>query len=153
MDYTVTKWRHFILAINYVDVLIALVISCLILVLLAVNWQALLTLCIDEDLAASEGINIQRCKLLLFLLLVALVAIAVQMLGVLLISALLLIPAATARRLVKTPNRMMLLAPLIGIAAVLLGLNLAFHYNLAVGPAIVVSAACFWLLSQLKSSD
>ncbi len=141
-----------ILAINRVDVIVAGLITALIISLVSYNWQALLTLCIDEDLAASEGINIQHTKLLLFIMLVALVAIAVQMLGVLLISALLLIPAATARRLVSTPTGMLWLAPFIGIVSVLLGLASAYQFNLAVGPAIVVCTSAFWLCSQIKKS-
>lgn len=142
-----------ILAISWLDVGITAAITAIILALLAFNWPALLALCIDEDLAASEGINIQRCKLLLFLLLVGLVAIAVQMLGVLLISSLLLIPAATARRLSHTPQQMVVIAPLLGMLAVISGLILAYFLNLAAGPAVVVTASTFWILSLARKLD
>lgn len=139
-----------ILAANWQDVKISIGISGAILLLLGLNWPALLALCIDEDLAATEGVKTQRYKLLLFLLLVALVAIAVKMVGVLLISSLLLIPAATARRLAHTPLHMVLLAPMIGVVAVIFGLLLAYQLNLAAGPAVVVAAACLWLMSLIR---
>lgn len=142
-----------ILAVNWQDVMITSAITLAIIVLLALNWPALLALCIDEDLAATEGIATQRYKLLLFLLLVALVAIAVQMLGVLLISSLLLIPAAAARRLSHTPQQMLFIAPVLGMLAVIFGLALAYWQNLAAGPAVVVTSTLIWLLCLMRNSD
>ncbi|NRB37861.1 MAG: metal ABC transporter permease [Pseudomonadales bacterium] len=142
-----------ILAISWQDVFITAAITTVIVILLAFNWSDLLALCIDEDLAATEGIATKRLKLLLFLLLVALVAIAVQMLGVLLISSLLLIPAAAARRLSHTPTQMLCIAPVLGMIAVICGLALAYFLNLAAGPAVVVTSTMIWLLCLIKKSD
>ncbi len=139
-----------ILSANWSNVAISATIAGLILFLLAVFWRPLLDVSVNEELAATEGVPVQRLKLLLFLTLVALIAIAVQVVGVLLVSALLLIPAATARKLSETPLQMILVAPAIGVVAVNLGLWSAYQLNAAAGPSIVVVAAALWLLSLLK---
>jgi zinc transport system permease protein len=139
-----------ILAAGWPNVLVSAAITTVIAVCLLVFWQPLLDLSINEELAATEGVPVQRLKLMLFLLLTGLVAIAVQVLGVLLISALLLIPVATARKLARTPVQMILLAPLIGMIAVSIGLLAAWQFNTAAGPSMVVVAAAFWLLSLVK---
>lgn len=141
-----------ILAINWNDVAIAAIITLLIISTLIIFYHPLINLCIDEELAATEGTPIHRLKLLLFLLLVALIATAVQVVGVLLISALLLIPAATARRLATTPLQMLLIAPVVGLIAVLIGLFTAYQLDTAAGPSIIVIAALLWLCSLTKKS-
>ena len=142
-----------ILAISWTDVAITAVITLVIITTLLVSYHSLINLCIDEELAATEGVPVIRFKLLLFLLLVALIATAVQVVGVLLISALLLIPAAAARRLATTPLQMLLLSPVIGLISVLLGLFAAYQLNTAAGPSIIIAAALLWLISLTKKSS
>lgn len=139
-----------ILSASFNDVIISALISGVIIIALMLFWRPLLNLSIDEELAAIEGVPVTRLKLMLFLLLVALIAIAIQVVGVLLISALLLIPVATARKVARTPLLMMIVAPIIGAAAVILGLLVAWQYNLAPGPAIVTIAGIIWLISLCK---
>jgi zinc transport system permease protein len=139
-----------ILSATWSNVAIAAFIAIPILLLIALFWRPLLDLSINEELAATEGVPVQRLKLMLFLLLAGLIAIAVQAVGVLLVSALLLIPAATARKLARTPLQMVVIAPLIGVLAVNLGLWSAYLLNSAAGPCIVVVAAALWLLSLIK---
>ncbi len=141
-----------ILAINWRDVVVTTVICVVILLSLFVAWQPLLTLSINEDLAATEGIAVTRYKALLFLLLAALVAVAVQIVGVLLISALVLVPAATARRLAHTPLQMLLIAPAIGAISVFLGFFGAYQLNTATGPSIVIAAIVIWLLVPRRNN-
>ena len=139
-----------ILAIGWREVIITATIGLAILFSLCLTWQSLLTLSINEDLAATEGIAVTQYKALLFLLLAALVAVAVQIVGVLLVSALVLIPAATARRLVHTPLQMLMVAPMIGVVSVLLGFFAAYQLNTAAGPSIVIVATVIWLLGYRK---
>lgn len=139
-----------VLAINWLDVGFTAATALAIIAVVLFKYRQLIDSAIDEDLAAAEGIAVQRYKLLLFFLLVALITVSVQVVGVLLIGALLLIPAMTARRFAQTPEQMMLLAPVIGIAAVVVGLTAAIWLNVQAGPAIVVAAALFWLVSLLR---
>ncbi|CAA0080887.1 High-affinity zinc uptake system membrane protein ZnuB [BD1-7 clade bacterium] len=138
-----------ILAVAWSDVIVTGVIALTIIALIAGLWRPLVTLSIDEELAATEGVPTERLKMLTFLMLVSLVAIAVQLVGVLLVSALLLIPAACSRTLAPTPLTMVILAPFIGMLAVLIGLSLSFYADTSAGPSIVLTASIFWLLANL----
>lgn len=111
------------------------------LALLRWQWDALVLASVNEELAAVDGINVNRLRLLLLLLVAITVTAAMKVVGVLLITALLVIPAAAARRLARTPERMALLASAIGMVAVVAGLGSSLQWNLPLGPAIVVSAA------------
>lgn len=141
-----------ILSASWTNVGVTALIAVLIVLAIGLFWPSLLDLSINEELAATEGVPVQRFKLLLFLLLVGLIAIAVQVVGVLLVSALLLIPAASARKLSRTPLQMIVIAPVIGVIAVSAGLLAAYQLDAAAGPSIVVVAASIWLLSLLKKT-
>lgn len=85
------------------------------------------------------------------MLLVGLViAVGMKFVGALIITSLLIIPAATARRFAKTPEQMAIGASCLGIVSVLAGLSLSWYYDTPAGPSVVISAAALFLLSQLK---
>jgi len=138
-----------ILSVSWQQAGFSIAITLGILSCIGIFWRPLLNLSTDEELAATEGVPVKRLKLLLFLLLVGLIAIAVQIVGILLISALLLIPVACARQLAHSPVQMLMQAPIIGILSVLLGLMGAWQFNTAAGPSMVIVATIFWLLSLM----
>ncbi len=105
------------------------------------HWSALLTATLNPDLATAAGIDPRREQLVLTLLLAAVVAVSIKVVGALLISALLIIPAAAARTLARTPEAMALIATLIGAASALGGLAMALELDTPVGPSIVCVAA------------
>ncbi|GAB2891931.1 zinc ABC transporter permease subunit ZnuB [Microbulbifer echini] len=113
-------------------------------------WEKLLAFTLHEELASVEGIPVERVRMALMLMLALLIAIAMKVVGVLLITALLIIPAATARRLSRTPEQMALLASLIGCLAVVFGLLASILWDTPAGPSIVLAAAVFFLSSQLR---
>jgi zinc transport system permease protein len=115
----------------------------LILGLIIYLWQALLAITVHEELARVEGVPVDRIKLILMLMLALVIAVAMKIVGVLLISALLIIPAATARRMSSTPERMALTASALGIASVVGGLGISYQWDTPAGPSIVV--LCFML--------
>ncbi|MBT9247009.1 metal ABC transporter permease [Gemmobacter fulvus] len=118
--------------------------------LLVWRWSALLTATLNEDLAAASGLNPDRERLILTLALALTVAVALKVVGALLIAAMLIIPAATARGLARGPEAMAALAALIGVGAVLGGLQLSLHYDTPAGPSIVaVAAVAFTLAASL----
>lgn len=116
-------------------------------------WRPLLSMTINEELAQVEGVNVDLMRLLLMLMVGLVIAVAMKFVGALIITSLLIIPAATARRFAKSPEMMAGLASLIGIAAVIAGLALSWHYDTPAGPSVVVSAAAIFMLSQFKRSD
>lgn len=123
-----------------------------ILVLLALKslWRSLLSIAVHEELARSEGVAVERVKLLFMLLMAIVVAIAMKVIGILLITALLIIPAATARRFSSSPESMVIVAILFGALAVLLGVLASMQWDSPVGPSIVVAAVVSFFVSRLR---
>ena len=113
------------------------------------QWRGLVSSSINEELAAVDGIPVARLRLLLLILLALVVTAAMKVVGVLLITALLVIPAAVARRLARTPEQMAIAASGIGALAVLAGLGGSLQWNLPLGPAIVVAAAGMFAVASL----
>lgn len=136
-----------LLTVSGRDVAWVVVISGVVGVLLLRFWKPLLSATVHAELARIEGLNVHRLNLLLVVLLALTIAVSMKLVGVLLITALLIIPPASARRFSDSPERMALLASIIGMVSVLLGLLAAFVYDTPVGPTIVMLAALFFALS------
>ena len=112
-------------------------------------WRRLLAVTVDEDLARVEGMPVEALRLAFMLLIALVIAAAMKIVGILLITSLLIIPAAAARRFSRTPEAMAALASVFGIAAVLGGLFSSLAWDLPGGPSIVVAAAALFLASVL----
>jgi zinc transport system permease protein len=115
---------------------------------LALHWRALVAAAVDEDLAVVEGHPVRRARVVLMLLVALGVAAAMTVVGVMLVTAMLIIPAAAARRLARTPEQMAGLAALAGLAAVVLGLGGSWAWDTPSGPSIVTVATALFLLSH-----
>lgn len=119
------------------------------LMLIMMLWRQLLSITIHEELAAVEGMPITVIRLALMLLVAIVIAVAMKIVGVLLIASLLVIPPATAQRHARSPEQMAIGASILGMIAVCLGLTFSFYANAPTGPAIVVSAAALFVISFL----
>lgn len=117
---------------------------------LAWRWARMLTATVSPDLAYAAGIDPRREQLILTLLLAGVVAVSIKVVGALLITALLIIPAAAARNLSRTPEAMAGIAVVCGIVAALGGVGLSFTLNTQAGPSIVCTAAALFVLSLLR---
>jgi zinc transport system permease protein len=135
-----------ILAVSRTDLAVIWTGALLVAGLLVWRRRNLLLATLNEDLAVSAGVDPGRERMILTLSLALLVAIAIKAVGVLLITAMLIVPAAAARALARTPEAMMGLAMLAGGVSVVLGLEGSLHLDLPAGPAIV-SAAVLVLLA------
>lgn len=115
-------------------------------------WQPLLSSSVSEELAIVEGVNVQAIRLILMLLVGTVIAVGMQFVGALIITSLLIIPAATARKYSTTPEQMATLASLFGCLSVVFGIALSWHFDTPTGPSVVVSAAGLFLFSQFKKA-
>ncbi len=113
-------------------------------------WRPLLAITVHQDLARVEGTPVAAVKTVLMLSLALVIAIAMKVVGVLLITALLVIPAATARRFAATPETMAVLGSLFGMLAVVGGLGFAWFADTPAGPSVVVCAGLLFLLATLS---
>ena len=138
-----------ILTVTAVEVSVVWLMAVCVLLALWRLWPSLLAITVHEDLARVEGVRVDAVKAVLKLLLALVVAISMKVVGVLLITALLIIPAASARHFAKTPEQMALLASMVAMLAVCAGLGTSWWLNTPVGPSIVVSASLFFVLVLL----
>ncbi|MDD9818124.1 MAG: metal ABC transporter permease [Gammaproteobacteria bacterium] len=120
--------------------------SAIVLALLIANWPSLTLMTVHEGLAQAEGVKTFRMQLLLMLLMTAVVAISIRIVGILLIASLLIIPAATARQLARSPEAMTVFAALLGAVAVVIGILGSVRFDTPSGPSIVTVAALFFAL-------
>jgi zinc transport system permease protein len=121
-----------------------------VLSVLITMWRPLLRMTVHEDLAKVEGVPVFGVRLLLMLLIAIVIALAMKIVGILLITSLLIIPAATARRFAQTPESMAIFASVAGCIAVILGLTGSFYWDTPAGPSIVLAAAALFGIGLLR---
>ena len=138
-----------LLAVSRSDLYWILAGSAAVLVALGLLWRPLLAITVHEELARVEGLPVAAIRLGLMLLIAVVIAVAMKIVGVLLITSLLIIPAAAAQRHARTPEQMAGGASVLGLLAVCGGLTLSWFKDTPAGPSIVVCAAALFLLSFL----
>ncbi len=124
----------------------------LILAMLAASWRGLLNATLSPELMAAEGGSLLRDKLIFTLSLALFVALSMKLVGILLITAMLILPAAAAAPLARSPERMVALTALIGSLSVLGGLWMSWEADTPAGPSIIVVAAALFALTNLRPS-
>ncbi len=129
-----------ILAVTLIDIYWIYGGGALVLLGLAFLWRPLLSMTVHEDLAHVEGVQVEKVRLGLMLLIALVIATAMKAVGILLVTSLLIIPAAAARYFAKTPEQMAVIASGVGCLAVALGLGGSFQFDTPTGPTIVVAA-------------
>ena len=122
----------------------------LILLVLKVIWKPLFASTVNYELAEAEGLNPDRAKAIFTILLAAIIAISIKLVGVLLITGMLIIPTAMSRNLSDNPKKMVLFSIIGGMMSVLIGLFSSLEFNTPSGPSIIAAALLLFLLSLLK---
>lgn len=112
-------------------------------------WRPLLATTVHKDLAKVEGIKTTQISLMFMIMVAIFVAIAMKIIGILLITSLLIIPTAAARSFARTPEQMAWLASLLGSMAVIGGLALAWYGDTPTAPSIIVVAVGLFAFSLL----
>ncbi|MBV6540136.1 zinc ABC transporter permease subunit ZnuB [Ursidibacter maritimus] len=139
-----------LLAIDFNDVIFIAIGVILIAALLAIFWQKFLSITISPELAQIEGLKVSQLRLLLMLLTALTIALSMKFVGALIITSLLIIPAATARRFAATPEKMVGYAILFSILSVTGGLLFSGLKDTPAGPSVVICATFLFLLSLFK---
>ncbi|KJR28448.1 zinc ABC transporter permease subunit ZnuB [Vibrio sp. S234-5] len=116
---------------------------------LFIFWRPLLSTTVNEELAAVEGVNTDLIRLVLMLMVGIVIAVGMKFVGALIMTSLLITPAATARRFASSPEQMAFTAAFLGVISVLSGLTLSWHFDTPAGPSVVISATSLFVLSQL----
>ena len=140
-----------LLAVSRGDLVVIWGGAALVVALIVWRWSPLLTSTLNHELAYASGLNPKREQLVLTLSLAITVAVAIKVVGVLLIAAMLIIPAAAARGLARTPEAMAVIAAAIGAISAVAGLQGAYLLDTPAGPSIVcVAAILFAALNLLQ---
>ncbi len=139
-----------LLAMDFNDVYVVALGVALVLGALAYFWKPMLSMTVSPELAQVEGVNVERMRFILMLLTALTIALSMKFVGALIITSLLIIPAACARRFSRSPCQMVLIAIGFSMLAVILGLTLSAFYDTPAGPSVVLGATSLFVLSFLK---
>ena len=138
-----------ILAVTIEDIIIIWLGGLVILGILFYIWKSLFAATVNYDLAAAEGMKPAVSNFIFTILLAGVIALSIKMVGALLITGLLLIPAAMSRSLSNNPLQMIILSILGGILSVIIGLFSSLEFNTASGPSIIVAALLLFIISLI----
>ena len=138
-----------ILSVGVVDLWLIFGTTVIVTAALSWQWHNLLALALNKDLAAAEGVPVERVRFLLLFLLAGVIAVGMKIVGMLLVVALVIIPAAAARRMATTPEQMAVTSTAIGVASVAAGLFTSLQWDVPAGPAIVLVASAIFATSLL----
>jgi len=135
-----------VLGVQPEDVFVVIGVTLLVALLVFLTYKQLLFVTFDPDVAPLYGVPSRWMDTLLSLILAATVIASIQILGVTMIAAIIVVPAVTARLLTDSFSRMVLLATAIGTACGLLGMLLSFYLDVASGATVVLTAAALFLI-------
>ena len=135
-----------ILAIGWDDVALVFGVGAVILLIVKFMWNDLLSISVDKELAGAEGVEVELVEFKFSVLIAATIALAIKLVGLLLVTAMLIIPAAAAMHQARTPEQMVVLAIIVSVLSVAAGLAGSLFADVPAGPAIVASMAVFFLL-------
>jgi zinc transport system permease protein len=140
-----------ILSVSVDDLMLIWSGAAIVFTLVVMRWSGLLLSTMSPDLAHASGYSPKREQFILTIALAIVVAVAIKVVGVLLIAAMLIIPAATARPLSKTPEAMAVIAAIIACSSSLAGLKASYLFDSPTGPTIVCAAAILFIISTTAS--
>ena len=136
-----------ILAMTKIDLAVIWGGGAAVLAVLRHIWRPLFAATVNHDLATAEGMRPHLMNIIFMILVAAVIAVSMKLVGVLLITALLIIPAATARRFSASPEQMAVIAALVGMASVWIGREGSLKWDTPAGPSIVVAALICFVIS------
>ena len=138
-----------ILSVNITDVLFVWIGGSIVLRVLILIWRPLFAATVNLELAKAEGLNADLANAIFTILIASVIAISIKIVGILLITGLLIIPAAASRNLSSTPIQMAIISSVIGLVSVVLGLQTSMIWNSPTGPTILAIALSVFILTLI----
>lgn len=138
-----------ILAVNEGDLIMIAGVAAATLFILIARWKRLMRFVLHPDIAQVEGVNTKQMRLLLMLMIALIVAVSIKLVGILLITSLLILPAATARLLARSPGQMAVFATILSAVSVTLGLVASLHFDTPTGPTIILASLSMLVVMTL----
>jgi zinc transport system permease protein len=138
-----------LLAVNQSDLVLMYGSVLVILLVFSQILSPLISISVNEELARVDGVPVEKVRFIFMILLALVIAVALKVVGILLITALLIIPAATARLFSRSPKQMVLMSIVVSIVAVVLGVYASLGWDFPTGPSIVVAASFLFFISRM----
>ena len=138
-----------ILSVNVTDLLFVWIGGGIVLIVLILIWRPLFAGTVNLELAKAEGLNPDLANAIFTLLIASVIAISIKIVGILLITGLLIIPASASRNLSSTPIQMAIISSIIGVASVVLGIQTSMIWNTPTGPTILTITLGAFILTLL----
>ena len=138
-----------ILSVNVTDLLFVWIGGSIVLIVLVLIWRPLFAGTVNLELAKAEGLNPDLANAIFTLLIASVIAISIKIVGILLITGLLIIPASASRNLSSTPIQMAIISSIIGVASVVLGIQTSMIWNTPTGPTILTITLGVFILTLL----
>jgi len=136
-----------ILAVNVNDIILVWIGGAIILIVLKIIWKPLFASTVNFELAEAEGMKPEKYNSIFTILLAAIIAISIKMVGLLLITGMLILPAAMARNISDNPMQMVIFSVIGGLLSVLIGLFASLEINTPSGPSIITAGLLLFILS------
>ena len=137
-----------LLAVGPADLQLIYGVGFLVALITALCWRPWLSMAVDEELARIEGVDIDRLRLLQMLVTAALIGVSMKVVGVLLVTALLIIPPAAARAFARSPEQMAAGGAVIGCVSVVAGLWSSYAFDTPAGPSVAAAACVLFVLAH-----
>ncbi len=138
-----------VLGVSWADIAAILAVSLAVGAIVLFAYRAFLFATFDPQVATVSGERVAAIEVMLMVMLSVTILVTMRVIGTLLISALLVIPAATARMVTNSFSRMLMLSPMIGAACCLVGMNLSYHLDTSAGATIILVAAAVFTATYL----
>ena len=138
-----------VLGVSWVDIAAILAVSLAVGAIVLFAYRAFLFATFDPQVATVSGERVAAIEVMLMVMLSVTILVTMRVIGTLLISALLVIPAATARMITNSFSRMLMLSPMIGAVCCLVGMNLSYHLDTSAGATIILVAAAVFTATYL----
>jgi len=139
-----------ILAVNQNDLLLIWIGGAFILLILKFIWKPLFASTVNHELAEAEGMEPNKFNAIFTVLMAAVIAISIKIVGLLLITGMLIMPAAMGRNLSNNPQQMVKLSVIGGLLSVIIGLFSSLQLNTPSGPSIITAALILFCISLIK---
>ncbi len=140
-----------ILAINSLELWLIVVVSVAVLAFVLLNLKSLVLLSLDKEMAYVSGVKVELLQLLIYVILAVSVVLGIKVLGIVLVSALLIMPVAIAKFFSKSFKKLLIFSVLFAELIVLLGIVLSYYRDLPTGPTIVLCGTVLFVLSAFYS--
>jgi zinc transport system permease protein len=138
-----------ILAITWTETITAIILAIITILFIKINYKALLAMTFDEDAAKIAGIKTKKLNIMLMMLTAIVIALSMRITGLLLISALIIIPPVTATKIAKSFKQTLILSAIISTISVITGIILSYYLDAATSGTIILTTFAIFAITLI----